>query len=295
MAVHSITTTAIHRRTGADGRWKATLASAAWWFASMGLFLGLWELAWAMGWIDPRVLPPPHLFMPNLWEQAKYFDAGYAVAGQDTSGPMVGLAVGIASTILRVLVGLTLGFVCAVAVGFCIRCWGLFGNLVLPTVTLLAPISPLAWLPIAIYTFGVGNGPAVFLVFVAVFFVIVLATINDIDSVPKTYVDAARNMGASSRQIFLSVVLPTILPGLFLTLRTNLFGAWMVVLVAESAGVGSGLGQVIMIARNSFNPTLVFFTIGVIGIVGYLFDATLNQIQKRVLHWLPDQTQVGAL
>ena len=136
-------------------------------------------------------------------------------------------------------------------------------------VTLLAPVSPLAWLPVAIYTLGTGNGPAVFLVFIAVFFVIVLATISEIDGVSATYLNVARIMGASRAQTYRLVILPAILPGLFMILRLNLFAAWMIVLIAELAGVGSGLGQVIMIARNTFNSPLVFFTIVIIGIVGF--------------------------
>ena len=71
-------------------------------------------------------------------------------------------------------------------------------------------------------------------------------------------------------------------------LRLNLFGAWMVVLIAESTGVGYGMGQVIMLARNTFNPSLVFFTIAVIGVLGFAFDWLLRQAQRRILYWLPD-------
>jgi len=71
-------------------------------------------------------------------------------------------------------------------------------------------------------------------------------------------------------------------------LRMNLFAAWMVVLVAESTGVGYGLGQVIMMARNTFNPSLVFFTIALIGVLGFSFDFILRLVQKRILYWVPE-------
>jgi NitT/TauT family transport system permease protein len=98
-------------------------------------------------------------------------------------------------------------------------------------------------------------------------------------------------MGASKRQIYLRVIVPAILPGMLAVLRMNLFAAWMVVLIAESTGVGFGMGQVIMLARNTFNPSLVFFTIAVIGVLGFLFDWLLRQAQRRILYWLPDQTE----
>ena len=84
-------------------------------------------------------------------------------------------------------------------------------------------------------------------------------------------------MGASKPQIYGRVIIPAILPGMLAVLRMNLFGAWMVVLIAESTGVGYGMGQVIMLARNTFNPSLVFFTIAVIGVLGFTFDWLLRQ------------------
>jgi NitT/TauT family transport system permease protein len=151
-----------------------------------------------------------------------------------------------------------------------------------------------AWLPVAIFVFGIGNPPAIFLVFISIFFVMVLATLSQIDAVPKHYIQLARVMGASKRQIFLRVILPAILPGLFVTLRMNLFGAWMVVLIAEAVGVGSGLGQVTMMARNTFNASLVFFTMTLIGLTGFLFDQALRLIQRKVLWWI-GPSNIGAL
>jgi NitT/TauT family transport system permease protein len=82
------------------------------------------------------------------------------------------------------------------------------------------------------------------------------------------------------------VILPTILQGLFVTLRLNLFAAWMVVLIAEAVGVGSGLGQIVMMARNTFNSSLVFFSMTLIGLLGFLLDQLLRIVQKRLLWWI---------
>jgi len=83
-------------------------------------------------------------------------------------------------------------------------------------------------------------------------------------------------------------LIPAILPGLLIVLRMNLFAAWMVVLVAETTGVGYGTGQVIMMARNTFNPSLVFFCIVLIGLLGFLFDLALRFMQRRILYWMPE-------
>jgi NitT/TauT family transport system permease protein len=120
-----------------------------------------------------------------------------------------------------------------------------------------------------------------------VYFVIVLATIAEIDAVSATYRNVARTMGATRLQTFIHVILPAILPGLFVILRLNLFGAWMIVLIAESAGSDSGLGAVVMLARNTANSKLVFLGMCVIGVIGFLFDLILRQVQSRILYWIP--------
>jgi NitT/TauT family transport system permease protein len=195
---------------------------------------------------------------------------------------------------LRVLGGLVLGFSLSVLVGLSIRYFYVFGKLMLPIVTMLAPISPVAWIPVAVFVFGIGNPPAIFLVFIAIFFIMTLATLSQIDNVPKNYIQLAMIMGCSKRQIYCHVILPAILPELFVTLRMNLFAAWMVVLIAEAVGVGSGLGQVTMMARNTFNSSLVFFTMTLIGITGFAFDQALRYIQRKVLWWIGPST-VGGL
>ena len=160
----------------------------------------------------------------------------------------------------------------------------------MPTVLLLAPVSPVAWMPVALFVFGIGNAPAIFLVVIALFFIMTLATVSMIDTVSPTYVNVARIMGATRRQIFLQVILPAILPGLFLILRLNLFAAWMIVLIAELVGVGSGLGQVVMVARNTFNSQLAFFAMTVIGLTGFILDVALREVQRRLLYWIPQGT-----
>ena len=154
--------------------------------------------------------------------------------------------------------------------------------------TLLAPISPFAWLPVAVYLFGTGDKPANFLVFLAVYFIIVLATIAEIDAVRKTYLDVARIMGATQLQTYFQVILPAVLPGLFMILRLNLFAAWMIVLIAESAGSDSGLGALVMLARNTGAANLVMIGMVVIGIVGFVFDVVLRTVQRRMLYWVPE-------
>jgi NitT/TauT family transport system permease protein len=263
---------------------------------SVGLFCGLWELLWALGIADPRLLPPPHVFLGNFPEQAKFFNTAqrWQIGVGLNTGPSPAMAVLITvlSSGARVVAGLLIAAILSVSIGVAIRYHVAVEKLALPTITLLSPVSPIAWLPIAIFLFGIGDAPAIFMVVVALFFHMVLATISQIDGVNRNLINVARTMGASKPQIYGRVIIPAILPGLLVVLRLNLFGAWMVVLVAETTGVGYGLGQVIMLARNTFNPSLVFFTIALIGVLGFTSDFALRMLQKRILYWVPETTGV---
>ncbi len=271
------------------------VGKVGWAIVSIGMFCAIWEALWALGWADPRLLPPPHVFLGNIAGQAKFFNtiSRWQVGAGMDAGPPPALAVvyTAGATIGRVLSGLVIASVLSVSLGVAIRYFLLFERLTLPTITLLAPVSPIAWLPVAIFMFGIGNRPAVFMVVVALLFHMTLSTIAQIDGVNRNFINVARTMGASKRQIYTRVIVPAILPGMLLVLRMNLFAAWMAVLIAESTGVGYGLGQVIMLARNTFNPSLVFFTIALIGVLGFSFDFALRLLQNRLLYWVPKESE----
>lgn len=270
-------------RRGTMARFGGKAPVLAWTVASVLLFAALWELGWAVGLLDARLLPPPHIFLRHIGEQAQFFTSQNS--GEASQSGAVGVLLTVVGSFLRVLIGLGLAFVISLATGVFVSYFGLARKLVLPTLTMLAPISVVAWLPVAIFIFGIGNGPAIFMVFIGLFFIMTLATVSQIESVSVTYLNVAKTMGASRAQTFRRVILPAIVPGLFVVLRLNLFAAWTVVLIAEAVGVGSGLGQVILVARNTFNPPLVFFTMTLIGIAGYLSDVLLRMVQGRLLWW----------
>ena len=106
--------------------------------------------------------------------------------------------------------------------------------------------------------------------------------------VQVTYLNVARIMGATRLQTYLQVIVPAVLPGLFMILRLNLFAAWMIVLIAESAGSDSGLGALVMLARNTGNTNLVMLGMVNIGLIGFAFDVGLRHVQRRMLDWVPE-------
>jgi NitT/TauT family transport system permease protein len=258
------------------------MKGAVWWLLSIGLFAAIWEvLAWA-GHVNTLILPPPHQFLAEIANQEQFLMPQIGV--ERTGANFVALTA-IVATLKRVLSGLALGFIAALTFGSLASYFKLFGKLTLPMVTLLAPIAPVAWIPLAILAFGIGDGAAIFVVFIGIFFILSLATVNSIQKVDQTYINTAKVLGASRWQILRHIVIPAIIPDLFVILRMNLFGAWMAVLAAEMVGVNTGLGAIVMVGRQMFNAKLMFLGMAIIGVVGYLLDAGFAQVQKRVLWW----------
>lgn len=264
-------------------QWGKTAAqSLMWWCLSLAIFIGIWELISALELVNPIILPPPHAFIAEIRNQDQFLAPRIGVAR--TGGNFV-LLTAVVATLKRVMAGLVLGFIAAIGVGGLACYFDLFGKLTLPVITLLAPIAPIAWIPFAIMAFGIGDGAAVFVVFIGIFFLLTLATVNAINNVDQLYINTARVLGASRRQVMFRIILPAIIPDLFFILRINFFAAWMAVLAAEMVGVNTGLGAIVMVGRQMFNAKLMFLGMAVIGVVGYLLDVAFRQAQKRVLWW----------
>jgi NitT/TauT family transport system permease protein len=101
-------------------------------------------------------------------------------------------------------------------------------------------------------------------------------------------IKTARTFGASKRQIWAHVIFPAVLPQVFTMLRINFFAAWMAVLAAEMVGLKNGVGMIVILGREMFNPNLIMLGICIIGVTGYAVDALLLLIQRKVLWWKPE-------
>ena len=258
------------------------VGKAVWWVLSIGIVAAVWEGAAALQLIDPLILPPPHLFIAEIQQQAQFLLPRIGV--QRVGANFVALSAIIAS-LQRVLIGLLLAFIASLLIGSLAFYIDVFGKLMLPAVTLLAPIAPVAWIPFALVAFGIGDGAAIFVVFIGIVFTLTLGTVHHMTHVHQVYIDSARVLGASRRQVMFHVILPAILPNLFVIMRMNFFGAWTGVLAAEMVGVNTGLGTIVMVGRQMMNMNLTFLGMAMIGLVGYLLDAGLAVLQTRVLWW----------
>jgi len=149
------------------------------------------------------------------------------------------------------------------------------------------PISPLAWIPISILWFGVGDLAAIFLIFIASLLPLTLTAINAVESIPSVYVNAGRNFGLSSARLVYRVLYPAVIPQLIVGIRITLGVAWLVVVAAEMIAVNSGLGFLIVDARNAGNRyDLVVAGMVMIGTIGLLLDTGMRSLERvRSLRW----------
>jgi NitT/TauT family transport system permease protein len=193
----------------------------------------------------------------------------------------------VSASLFRVTWGFFLAAILAIPLGLMIG-WYPRAELALnPLIQIFRPISPLAWIPIAILWFGVGDLAAVFLIFLSCFFPLLLTAINAVQRIPSVYVNAGRNFGLSPAGVVWLVLYPAVLPQLITGLRITLGVAWIVVVAAEMIAVNSGLGFLIVDARNAGNRyDLVVAGMVIIGVIGLLLDLGMRSLEKaKSLRW----------
>jgi NitT/TauT family transport system permease protein len=242
------------------------------------IIIAIWETAAANGWRGTVLFPPPSSFLSYAIESD--FRVGFG-------GDAMPIPIAIVISALRVLTGLAIGFAAAVATGILISTSGAIADMVMPLIRGLAPIAPIAWIPLGIVLFGIGNPTAIFVVFMGVYFILTISTVAAVNAVDQRLIKTARSFGASKTQVWTRVIFPAVLPQVFTMLRINFFAAWMAVLAAEMVGVKNGLGMMIILGREMFNTKLILLGMCMVGATGYLVDALLVQIQRRILWWQP--------
>jgi NitT/TauT family transport system permease protein len=187
----------------------------------------------------------------------------------------------IGASLFRVGTGFALAVVVAIPLGLWMG-WvrGAFVTLN-PIFQMLRPISPIAWIPIAILWFGVGNASPIYLIFISSVFPMVVQTIVGVHTIELRYLRAAANFGVSRVTLFRRVVIPAALPQIIVGMRVGLGIAWLVVVAAEMIALRSGLGYLIIDSRNAGNRyDLVIAGMIVIGLIGLSLDGLMRLLEK---------------
>jgi ABC-type nitrate/sulfonate/bicarbonate transport system permease component len=240
-------------------------------FRTMAVFAGLWTLAtiWTA---NSVLLPSPRVVFEALIDLARdgelFVNAGISLG--------------------RMLISLCLASVLAVPLGLLMGLRATVDDAIDPTIELFRPISGIAWIPLALFIFGIGNALPVFIMTYAAFFPILLGTIAGVRGVDRRVIDVARTMGIPRSRVVTHVVVPAALPALMVALRLGVASAWTAVVAAELIGAPSGVGYAVEWYRELLMTPQVMAFVATIGLLGYLCDGAVRAATKWLTPWAAD-------
>lgn len=234
---------------------------------SVAILILIWQLLFMVSSFDAALFPSPKMALDALIEMIQN---GKLFENIKTS--MFRFAAGyISSVAVAVVLGLILG-----------RLPKVF-QYINPAVQLLRPISPTAWMPFIVLLFGIGDMPAVVIIFIAAFFPVLLSTVGAVANIDPIYLKVAKNFGIKQPELTWKVILPAAFPLIANGIHLALGTAWIFLVAGEMVGAQSGLGYQIIDARNNIRADILLATIFVIGVIGILLDGLLKLIEKQIL------------
>ena len=242
------------------------------------VILALWHVA-----TDGKpysLIPPPADVARALWD--------LAFGGINDDAFSSTLLTHIIASLTRVYGGFALAVLVALPLGLMIGRVPLVRQLVDPMLQILRPIPVTAWLPLAMIIFGIGPKSAFSLVFLGAFYPILVNTVFGVRSVEPRLFEAASMLGCQGSAQFAKVVLPAALPAIFTGLRLGLGFAWVVIVIGEMTGVPTGLGAMIMEARQLSRTEIVICGMVTIGVAGFISDRLVMLLGRRLLSWSPN-------
>jgi NitT/TauT family transport system permease protein len=250
------------------------------------LVVAVWQAVASAGLVSPFALPSPLAVIQKWWEYLapiEPFDPDqHGRLGWIFSGELIADT---RASLYRVLLGFALGTALALPLGLFMGASDRAYRLLNPLFQVIRPIPPIAFIPLAILWFGLGNPPAVFLIFLGAFFPVLINTIAGVRQLDAVYLRAARNLGAGPLTIFARVILPGATPYILAGARIGVGTAFIVVIVAEMIAVSDGLGYRINEAREFTWTDKVIAGMFTIGLVGLAIDTLMTRISKYLLRW----------
>lgn len=229
----------------------------------------LWELFSRIGVLDARFFPPPSSITGEFWDLLK-------------SGSLIEDSW---ATLRRIVIGMVIGGVPAIALGLVLGVWKRGRQVITPIFTALYPVPKIAIFPLMLLIFGFGEASKYAIVAIVVFFFIFFNTLTGVLQVPKIYLDVARNANASRLQLFRTVALPGALPGIFTGVRLSVGVAFVVMAAVEFVGAQNGLGFLIWSAWQTFAVDSMYVGLVVISVLGYLCLVVVDLVEKFTAPW----------
>jgi NitT/TauT family transport system permease protein len=235
-------------------------------FAGIGLLLVCWHLLAASGLYTADQLPGP---LDALRASREAWSEG-------TLLPHVAASLG------RFAVAYGAAVVVAVPLGLLLGLRPTLWKAVDPLIQVLRPISPVAWFPLAVLWLGIGNLPAIAIIFVAAFYPSLLATVSAVRRVDPVYLKVARNFGTPAGQLVFKVIVPAAFPQIAMGLRVAVGTAWVYLVAGEMLGARTGLGFLIIDARNFLRTDLILMAMALVGAIGFAIDRMVSFLEVRL-------------
>jgi NitT/TauT family transport system permease protein len=265
---------------------KKSGGSVIWSLAVPVALLAIWEGLSRAGVINPMILPSPSAVFLRWIAYAKPMMPFDPAEGTYVTWLFSGeLLHDAAASLYRVVMGFLIGAGLALPIGLLMGTSDTVYRLMNPLLQILRPIPPIAYIPLAILWFGLGNPPAFFLISLGAFFPVIMNTIGGVRTVDAIYVRAARNLGASGATLFWRVILPAATPHIMTGLRVGFGVAFIVLIVAEMIAVNNGLGYRILEAREFFWSDKIIAGMISIGLLGLAIDTGLSRLSDHLLRW----------
>ncbi|MBS1972345.1 MAG: ABC transporter permease [Bdellovibrionales bacterium] len=246
----------------------------------------IWQGVSDAGWLNVQVLPSPWAVITKWIQYLKPLEPYTAESGPYWQWFFSGeLPHDLWASFYRVLVGVLIGGGLALPLGLVMGESRRVYDYMNPLVQVLRPIPPIAYIPLAILWFGLGNPPAVFLIALGAFFPILMNTIVGVRSVDSIYIRAALNMGARPFTMFVKVIVPAAMPYILSGIRIGIGTGFICMIVAEMIAVNNGLGYRILEAREYFWSDKIIAGMFTIGLLGLAIDFVVDKINNYLLRW----------
>ncbi|WP_165498260.1 ABC transporter permease [Siculibacillus lacustris] len=231
--------------------------------------LAIWQIVTSIGWVEPFLMPSPLRVAETLYQ--------LIASGQ--------LLRHVGASFLRVSQGFSIAATTAFAIGLAMAVFPPVTRLADLLIQVLKPIPPIAWIPLAILWFGIGEQAKVFIIVLGAFFPILVSTVEALRQVDRRFVELARVLEVGRGDFVRKILIPSALPQIMTGLRLGFAYSWMCVVAAELIAASKGLGYLIMDGRELSQVDLVLAGMLTLGVVGKLSDDGLRVVERRLIRW----------
>lgn len=238
-------------------------------FSLPAIIFVIWEWADIAGILKPYTMPAPMAILNTFFE--------YLKNGR--------LLTDIGVSLIRVVEGFLLAFAAAFVIGIGASVSPWFDTFTDLVIQILRPIPPIAWIPLAILWFGIGQGSKVFIIFLGAFFPIFINTTEGVKNIDGKFFELAEVYEMPKQKLITKIVIPGALPQIMTGIRLGLGNAWVCVVAAEMIGATSGVGYMLSDGRSLSRPDIVILGMFIVGIFGKVMDDLLKMLNKKLIKW----------